>query len=181
MKENRVLISKLDAARRQLETAIKLFFASGDFVSIHSLSYAAFTITRNLCDQTNSPASFKKWLADHIHESQHEELFKRIGEAGNFLKHADRDPTAILEYIPAQYEMFMALAMKQYETITHEMTLPMTVFKVWFLMNHPGWLINEDLKKRAPQDRQQFPSDKGKFYEEVSRILVATENKIIGP
>jgi hypothetical protein len=180
MKENRILISKIDSARRQLETAIKFFFADGDFVSIHALSYAAFTIARNLSDRTRSPESFKKWLGEHFHESHHQEMFRRINEAGNFLKHADRDPKAILEYIPNQYEIFMALAMKEYEAITHEMALPMHVFKVWFLMNHPSWLIDENIKKRAPQDRKQFPANRRQFYEEVSRLLIAADSKIIG-
>lgn len=70
--------------------------------------------------------------------------------------------------------------MKEYEAITHEMALPMHVFKVWFLMNHPSWLIDENIKKRAPQDRKQFPANRRQFYEEVSRLLIAADSKIIG-
>ena len=62
MAEHRIVITKLDAARRQLDTAIELFFANGDFVSIHALAYAAYTLTRNLCDKTNNPASFTRWV-----------------------------------------------------------------------------------------------------------------------
>jgi hypothetical protein len=34
-------ISKLDAAERQIDTAIRLYFEDGDLVSIHKLSAAA--------------------------------------------------------------------------------------------------------------------------------------------
>ena len=36
-----VTLSKLDVARRQLETAIRLYFYDGDFVSTHTLAAAA--------------------------------------------------------------------------------------------------------------------------------------------
>ncbi len=38
-------ISKLEAAGRQLDQAILLFFANGDSVSIHSLTLNAFEIS----------------------------------------------------------------------------------------------------------------------------------------
>ena len=41
-------LSKLEAARRQLETAIKLYFADGDDVSIHSLVAAAYALLRDI-------------------------------------------------------------------------------------------------------------------------------------
>jgi len=54
-----IQISKLEAARRQLTTAVKLFFTGGDIVSIHTLAFASFNVTRNICDQhPNHPQSF---------------------------------------------------------------------------------------------------------------------------
>jgi hypothetical protein len=38
-------ISKLDAAKRQLEVAIRLYFYFGDPVAIHTLTAAAYNIT----------------------------------------------------------------------------------------------------------------------------------------
>ena len=37
-------ITKLDAARRQLDTPIRLFFDNEDSLSIHTLAYASFKI-----------------------------------------------------------------------------------------------------------------------------------------
>jgi hypothetical protein len=42
--ETKITISKFDAARRQLNTAITLWFADGDPVAIHTLAYAAYEI-----------------------------------------------------------------------------------------------------------------------------------------
>jgi len=37
-----IKVSKLDAARRQLETAIRLYFSEADPISIHALMSAAY-------------------------------------------------------------------------------------------------------------------------------------------
>ncbi len=181
MKENRILISKLDSARRQLETAIKLFFANGDFISIHALSYAAYTITRNLCDQMDKPESFTKWMHDNVSKAEHEGLTKAVNAAGNFFKHADRDPKTILEYIPGQYEIFLVFAVKQYEAITHEMTQPMSVFKIWHLTHHPESIVKNDVKKPPSESELKRLSemDKREFYERISKALLLAERKIL--
>jgi hypothetical protein len=44
-------VSKLDAAKRQLETAIRLYFSDGDPVSIHTLTAAAYNILRDVTKQ----------------------------------------------------------------------------------------------------------------------------------
>jgi hypothetical protein len=181
MKENRILISKLDSARRQLETAIKLFFSNGDFVSIHALSYAAYTITRNLCDQMRNPESFTKWMNDNVSKFQHDGLTKALNEAGNFFKHADRDPKVILEYIPGQYEVFIFFALKQYEAVTHELTQPMSVFKVWYLAHHPEFAIKDNTKKQPSESelRRLSEMDKGEFYERISKAFLFAQRKIL--
>jgi hypothetical protein len=177
MKEDRILISKLDSARRQLETAIKLFFANGDFVSIHALSYAAYTITRNLCDQMNKPESFTRWMHDNVSKSDHEGLTKAVNAAGNFFKHADRDPKEILEYIPEQYEIFTIFAIKQYEAITNEVTLPMSVFCTWRGLHRN----KDDVKDKVPESelKRLASLEKGEFYEHVSNVLSQAQRKII--
>lgn len=41
-------VSKLDAAKRQLETVIRLYFAGRDPVSIHTLTAAAYNIVHDI-------------------------------------------------------------------------------------------------------------------------------------
>ena len=152
MNENRIQVTKLESARRQLETAIKLFFAGGDFVSIHTLSYAAYGITRDLCEHSKNPKSLTKWIEDRVVETQRKEFFKHISKAGGFFKHADKEPKAVLEYIPEQYELFLMFAIYQYEALTNELTLPMGVFKIWYLKNRPGLFeFNEQEKSQLFQ------------------------------
>ena len=179
MAEHRIVITKLDAARRQLDTAIELFFANGDFVSIHALAYAAYTLTRNLCDKTNNPASFTRWVKETIVPEQHEKLFAALSTAGNFFKHADRDPKRQLEYIPKQYDFLMILAVWMYEAITHELTTPMSVFKIWYFLHNPGWCADKALRPTLPAAKGNFPSGRGEFYDFVSKGLRIAQQKII--
>jgi hypothetical protein len=179
MTDQRVLITKLDAARRQLDTAIQLFFANGDFVSIHALAYAAYTLTRNLCDKTNNPASFTRWVKETIVPEQHEQLFAALSTAGNFFKHADRDPKRQLEYIPEQYDVLLILAVWMYEAITRELTTPMSVFKIWYFLHHPGWCVDAALRPTLPAVRGKFPESRGEFFDVVSKGLRMAQQRII--
>jgi sRNA-binding regulator protein Hfq len=43
-----LIINKLEAARRQLITAIRMYFANGDEISTHTLTAAAFEILDDL-------------------------------------------------------------------------------------------------------------------------------------
>ena len=44
----KLTIPKLDAAKRQLETAIRLYFSSADPVAVHTLTAAAYNVIRDV-------------------------------------------------------------------------------------------------------------------------------------
>ena len=50
-----VSVTKLNAAERQLETAILLYFSDKDPVSIHTLCCAAYEVVHALNKRQNSP------------------------------------------------------------------------------------------------------------------------------
>ena len=179
MNENRIQVTKLESARRQLETAIKLFFAGGDFVSIHTLSYAAYGITRDLCEHSKNPKSLTKWIEDRVVETQRKEFFKHISKAGGFFKHADKEPKAVLEYIPEQYELFLMFGIYQYEALTNELTLPMGVFKIWYLKNRPGLFEFNEQEKSKLLKETSLPKDRAAFYDLVFQHLQLAERNMI--
>jgi hypothetical protein len=79
------LISKLDAAKRQLDCAISLFLSKQDSLAIHTLAYAAYRLVHD-----HHPKNVKAIL----------EEFERIVSfraIPNFLKHANSDAGAILD------------------------------------------------------------------------------------
>jgi hypothetical protein len=59
----KIRIDKIEAARRQIDTAIELHFEGRDVVSTHTLVSAGGRILRDLCEQKNTATmwdDFKK-------------------------------------------------------------------------------------------------------------------------
>ena len=128
-------ISKLDAAKRQLDTAIILFFKQADPVSIHTLAAAAHQVLRDIGKTEN----IKSFLKDSglIRKEYEKEYLTIISEAENFFKHADKDPHKLLQFNAQQTESLLLDAVEMYMQITKEMPEDMSIYRVWFLANHP--------------------------------------------
>src|SRR5438045_2665233 len=92
-----IRISKLDAARRQLQTAISLWFNDGDPVAIHTLAAAAYEIIHAVSatrDPNRRDLLFDSLVVKDEYRREANAWFR--GPA-NFFKHADRDPNDITE------------------------------------------------------------------------------------
>jgi hypothetical protein len=119
--DQELLISKLDAAKRQLETAIRLYFQSVDPVSIHTLTAAAYNIIRNINEKRGgNPMLTKEKILEYV-KAEFQKMFRdKINEAENFFKHADRDHESTLTFNPCESEMLILDACSQYYKLTGE-------------------------------------------------------------
>lgn len=162
--EAKMMVSKLDAAKRQLETSIHLYFSYGDPVSVHTLAAAAYNVIHDL----NEKRGGEKMLKDmwQLLDTEDAALFrKHINEAENFLKHADRDPDGLLELSPQWTEVLLLDASMRYCVLTDEQPAALQLFINWFVVRHPNVFrespeIAALLKKidlRAlPEDRREY-------------------------
>src|SRR6476620_10029318 len=100
-----ITVSKLDAALRQFDCAIRLWFSDGDLVSIHALVGAAYQIIHDI----NLKAGGKDILVDNdcIKAEFRTEVRNLVRKDFNFFKHADKDADAVTELVPAASLMFM--------------------------------------------------------------------------
>ena len=96
--EIRIKVTKLDAARRQLESAIVSYFNGGDPVPIHTLATSAREILSNL--NTHRGGKPMYFDLEVIKPEYRKELRKKFRAAQNFFKHADNDPNGILNFYP---------------------------------------------------------------------------------
>jgi len=87
-------ISKLDAARRQLDTAIRLYFEESDEVSVHTLAGAAHVLLTDLHTARNT----KTLLHRYIRPEKIWEFEKAVRKPQNFFKHAADDPTIVTDF-----------------------------------------------------------------------------------
>lgn len=135
-------ISKLDAAKRQLETVIRLYFLQGDPVSIHTLAAAAYNVIRDITTRRGVATMLIKDELSQYVRPEHEQAFRRkINEAENFFKHGDRDQEATLDFNPQMSEFFVFDACRQYERLTGEQPPLFLIYRTWFMANHPRMFI----------------------------------------
>jgi len=164
MGEKYVHISKLDAAKRQLEIAIRLFLSYSDIVVIHTLTAAAYNVLRDLGKKQGIETIIKDYGLKRIREEYRKEFLNEVNKAENFFKHADRDGDKILKFPVGATEYLLWDACVTYEKITGEKLPLIAVFNAWFIGNHPNviidgnykTLVNEAMAGLDLQDRSQF-------------------------
>ncbi len=81
-------ISKLEAANRQLCTAIRLFFDNGDAIAIHSLACAAREIYEKNCARARKPRMVDVLVRAYPDYTE-KAIFDLINKARNFFKHGE--------------------------------------------------------------------------------------------
>lgn len=120
-------ISKIEGARRQIDTAIDLYFNKGDSLSAHTLAFAAFKVLFDLYPRHRGD-SFARQLDAMISK----EGWRAMSGVANFLKHADRDPDALLQaHHPEQAMSIIGLATLLYRRIAGDFSPKMRAFDIW--------------------------------------------------
>jgi hypothetical protein len=135
-----IQISKIDAAKRQLETTIDLYFHSGDPVSIHTLAAASYDVLHGLC-KAKDIKSFVKNI-DMIREEKRKDYLDMMNEPQNFFKHANHDQNKLYEFRTATTDFFIWDACQMYQKITEETVKPFYIFVLWFYVQNPD-VFNE--------------------------------------
>jgi len=140
-------VSKLDAARRQLSTAISLFIREQDTISTHTLTAAGHQILLDLA-KVRGVASLTK-DSPHVRPERRAEFAAAVNEAENFFKHADRDPNKVLVFRPAQTEYLLLDAVLIYQQLSGRPFQSGLVYMVWFIAGHPDLIDLRDLPEMS--------------------------------
>jgi hypothetical protein len=162
-------VTKLDAARRQLDTAITLWFNDGDTVSTYTLSHAAYEVIHNLTSEHRKGALI--FDAPMVRGEYRKEVNSRLRNPANFFKHAARgkaeNPT--IEFFPKVSEIFMLFSSHALRMIQIPPSDAERVLSAWFMIHEPGWLTEEGRElftKHVPADVQDRLRgvDRGEFF-----------------
>lgn len=132
-------VTKLDAARRQLEAAAELHFREGDTVSIHTLVAAGHQLLIDLAGKTGQQGLLQRTFAT-LPEGLRRELTKHFRHPQNFFKHAERDSGDEIEFSPRQTEVMLVDAMGLYFQLTGDQPRLLRAFELWFLVHRPEFL-----------------------------------------
>ena len=164
------VVSKLEAADRQLSTAIELWFNEADPLSTHTLACSAYQIVHDL----NHGQGGRDLLYDSlvIKDEYRKEWIDRIKGTYNFLKHADRDPTESVEFDPINNEFFIMYTCLGLELLGVKPNIARAAFNLYQMLSRPDILTEKGRKELEPYPetmrREALTMKKSRFFEQYS-------------
>ena len=130
-------VTKIDAARRQLDSAIGLFFSQGDPIAVATLAYNALEISATLARQSGA---FDWTTFEDVAQSlgtTGAEARRIVHHPRNFFKHADRDQDDVLpSWTDNDIEHLLALTVIQFGEVA-ERSAEMWSALIWYYATHP--------------------------------------------
>jgi hypothetical protein len=145
--ERKILrVNKMESAKRQIVTAIWLWFKDADIVSVHTITAAAFGILADLLHHKKKgrPMPFAEEFMPKGHEKAIRELLKSDEV---FFKHARKDPDAVHELYTHWTGIYLFTATKAYSdllepTSGHDLHPLMNILGFWFAMTDPELFLD---------------------------------------
>lgn len=128
-----MLLSKLEIARRQLDTAINLYFDDSDAVSVHSLASNAREIIEGLCKERGI-SSFKDGVRQNFGVTQ-KEYADTINLYRNEFKHPE-EKVDYSDFSDAHNEYLIIAAIHSFYQLNKSLTIPMQIFEEYFFRIH---------------------------------------------
>ena len=122
-------LTKLEVARRQLATAIDLFFADRDSVSVYSLATNSWEVIDALCRKAGI-GSFSIQTRENVPSGKDLMVNYVNSPYRNFFKHADTDSEKTWPPLPdSQVEGVLFLAVEDYIRLNGRSPLQFQVFQ----------------------------------------------------
>lgn len=131
---------KLEAARRQLETAALLYFNDRDPISIHTLVAAAYQILEDLASKRGQKMLIEHSMVIGLGDELAKEVRMYMRKPQNYFKHADQSDEPEIEYSPGLSELMLLDAYGKLMQLTGEHPPLLHAFESWYFMHHPEML-----------------------------------------
>jgi hypothetical protein len=144
----RIPITKLNAAKREIEIAIWLWFHNFDPVAIHILTSAAHRILHDLLVHAGTSSTFfdNKYLPKGF-EKETKRLFRKYE---TFFKHAKDDPNDTLDFNPNSTQPYLYDAVESYLKLRHSETELMTAYRLRYRLTFPDyWKQAEPIPEKS--------------------------------
>ncbi len=168
-----IKVNKPEAARRQIDVAIKLLFNNEDPIPIHTLAMAAFRIVRDLA-KDNPDHHMDSMFNKMIRPGMEKEFWSVMHRPANFFKHADLDADDILNDVKEEInDVILFLATLWYQELGYKFTPEMLSLVTWFTVLHPHFLQDNASFKTAI-NRTEFA-----FLKNETRVSQLETGKIL--
>jgi len=144
--DNRKLnVSKLSAARTQLDCAIELWFLDKDDVSIHTLAAAAYQIIHDINEKRGGGRDLI-YNSAVIKDEYRSMWVKLIKKPVNFFKHADNDSEGTIEFSPFVSLLFMIFSLVGLRAVGEQTNDVEDTLIAWITVHEPS-LLTEDYRR----------------------------------
>jgi hypothetical protein len=139
-----ITLTKIEAAHRQIETALNLWFHEGDPVSIHTLAAAAHRVVHDVAEYhgldgamlTDSNRLFQ-WGYDP------KDFKKRVRKSETFFKHALNDPEDVHLFDHEFTPLILWSTIECYKRLESTKHPLMSLFMAWMGFHNPSTLTKE--------------------------------------
>ena len=136
----KITVTKLEAARQQLRTAIRLWFEEGDPISIHTLAFAAYEIAHVVSKKRNQARRPLVFDSPMIKEQYRAEWNTTIKKHASFFKHAKTDWDHSIEFRPLLSVLFMMGAGAGLRLADEPESSEELAFAFWVFLHRPRWM-----------------------------------------
>ncbi len=160
MEENKTILhlSKTEVVRREIETAIAMFFTGGEPVAIHLIAQSANDILTKLGGK-----SFYSDISSYI-KPEHQKWFTDIiRKPNNFFKHVLRDENEVLTFNPEATTFILWDCVEMYKKSTGEVTGKMTAYLLYFWANNPQIIVEKEHRDEFQKAMANGPISKAEF------------------
>jgi hypothetical protein len=137
-------LSKIDAATRQLDLAIELYFQDADPIGIHTLLAAAHGILGDLIVQKRRRNDALAQTA-HLQPDRLRFVTRMVTEGKNFFKHADQDQNNLLQFNSNWTDFLLLEAITMQIELTGDIRRSNSFFLLWMSAKYPDVLIVDSL------------------------------------
>jgi len=139
------IVTKREAAVRQLHQAIRLFFSKGDMLAVHTLTAAAFQLLTDIGRKSGAESRFRS--EELVRPERMKDWVNALNSTQNFLKHADRDPDTTLRYVEEGTALFLYEAVELAERLVTGKSRERLAFHLWFAFSFPDLIESSALER----------------------------------
>lgn len=175
------IVTQLDAAHRQLTTAIELWIDDSDPVPIHTLAFAAYQLIHDI----NRQRKGQPLLLDSplIKPERRQEFVNMAKGDANFFKHADdrgkkKNALTSIDFNPSVNESYFEFAIIGLKGMGEHLTPHEIAFDAWSGIRRPELLTDAGLNllqngiQADALDRLRLLPKK-QFFERILKVIVS--------
>lgn len=166
-------VTRIQAARQQLDSAIGLYFISDDLVSRHTLLFAAVGILNPMIVARGGADLL---MADKVAPEFRDRWLATLRQSSNFFKHGKKesDPNDTVTFRPSLDELTLTATIEGYGKIAEHLSENMVLFVMWIRRKYPT-LYAAPLSESEIEMQRRFPEGEKLDYFRYAKWILSPE------